>query len=132
MAFSAILDLFASSAKKLILKKIEDFVLAEIKNKSKIDEAIELLENELELSKKMENKDIFSNYRIETLHIYYKLAKLLEKNAELQDYIKTLSPQKQQDATREIERRLQTLSSPNEIAVVYDYLAAFYSDKDDE
>jgi len=75
---------------------------------------------------KQEEANGLINFKIETLHLYYELAKLYNKLP----YFKEISiVDEKKEAIGQIELRLNTLSLDKDKANVYNYLATYYQEK---
>ena len=95
----------------------------------KIKLLISTLKEEILLERKKENKTEGTTYSFQNLDYHYKLVKAYEQQHFFEDML-GFSEKEIEKAVHEVEIRLDTLILAKDKAVIYNYLADFYEDKE--
>lgn len=112
---------------KMTIDKFDTSGLPENQNKALISK----LKSIIEIETKRENSSKDTNYTLQNLHNYYKLAKAYNEQIIFEGFL-GLSKEEEQKAVIQIEKRLSVLIEEKEKGIIFNYLSDFYEDKDFE
>ena len=129
MGFDAIGNFFIKKAVTSLVKIAIDKFNVSATSEHKIKLFISTLEEEIFLETKKENQSEKTVFTFQNLDYHYKLAKAYERQQFFED-MSGFSKNKLKEAVHEIEVRQDTLTLAKDKAIIYNFLADFYEDKD--